>query len=176
MAKRKHPVVPTDVDDQASLFFEALKNESDRGCVIVAAAFIEDALEVLLRASMSRQRSVVKETIDPLFKGIGPLSSSWAKAELCRANKLIPEWLYKDLAKIRDLRNQFAHTYRPASFGDVAVLDTVSKLHAFGWSPATPGPRVKATANSTMVRKSFMCAAGLIGGTLVSSAKKLHAI
>jgi len=60
MAKRKHPEVPKDVDDQASFFFDALKSESDRGCVIVAAAFIEDALEVLLRSSMSREPSVVK--------------------------------------------------------------------------------------------------------------------
>ena len=62
--------------------FGNFHKESDRGCVLVAAAILDNCLETLLRAEFSQDATVVKRVINPLFKGQGPLASFWSKTQL----------------------------------------------------------------------------------------------
>jgi DNA-binding MltR family transcriptional regulator len=132
MAKKRLPADGQALAGAAVTFFDALKVESDRGCVLVAAAFLDEALELLLRRKMTQEPAAVRTTVDALFVGNGPLGSFWAKTELGRALQFIPDVVYDDLTSIRTIRNHFAHSYVRATFSNQMVRDLVSGFHAFG--------------------------------------------
>lgn len=164
MRKPRLPRTPEELNEWAARFFETIKGESDRGCVLIAAAFLDEALELLLRSRMATTAPVVKASIDPLFTGIGPLKSFWAKTELCRSLKLLAHWEHADLSRIRNLRNLFAHSYEKADFDDPRVVAIVSKL--FGGLPKTKY-RPKANASPMKeARQRFSLAAAWLAGTL----------
>lgn len=92
--------------------FNALQNElehspSDRSCVIVAAAFLDDELRFLLEVFLVA--STNKNEDNALFSGIGPLSSFGNKTLLSRRLGLISQYEFRTLQIIRDIRNKFAH-------------------------------------------------------------------
>ena len=80
---------------------------SDRSCVIVAAAYIDELLEYLLK-NFVYSPSSEKEDKD-LFSGYGPLSSFSSKILLSYRLGLISNYEYKTLQIIRKIRNTFAH-------------------------------------------------------------------
>ena len=92
------------------------QQESDRGCVIFGTASLEDELESLLRAYSRKDPPTVKEVVDPLFKGYGPLSTFSGKIQVAYALGLISPHVYKTLNLIRRLRNSFAHEKAAVSF------------------------------------------------------------
>jgi DNA-binding MltR family transcriptional regulator len=133
MAKLKRlPIDSVELQGRAATFFDVMKSESDRGYVLVGATFLDEALEILLRSEMSQSPAVVKNTIDPMFTGMGPLRSFGAKTELCLALKLIYDEEYVDITSIRGLRNHFAHSYVDATFKDRKAVRTVTNLRHFG--------------------------------------------
>lgn len=128
MARKKLPATQLDVDAVRDKFVDTLYGESDRGCVLVAAAMMDEGLEVLLREHMLSDKSSVNACVEPLFIGLGPLKSFWAKTQLARALGLIDEWMYKDLDRMRNLRNLFAHSYEQADFDDPRVIALTNSL------------------------------------------------
>lgn len=128
MAKRPTPQSKEELDSVTDGFFASLRGESARGCVLVAAAFLDESLEALLRTKMLREEIERKACVEPLFETMGPLSSYSAKTQLARALDLINDWEYADLHTIRKLRNRFAHTYDEATFDDPAVIELCRKL------------------------------------------------
>jgi DNA-binding MltR family transcriptional regulator len=129
--QKRVPSTPEELEGSAAEFFGSIKGESDRGCVLVAAAFLDEALEVHLRSRMSREGSV-----GPLFAG--PLRSFWAKIELCRALGLIEGSERDELTRIRKLRNLFAHTHKEASFDHPQVVEITEGFSVFSgldWRP-----------------------------------------
>jgi DNA-binding MltR family transcriptional regulator len=131
-------------------FFGNLHEESDRGCVLVVAAILDKYLEVLLRAEFSQDATVVKRVINPLFKGQGPLASFWSKTQLAYSLNLIPEWMYEDLERIRELRNEFAHRYKAADFEDLAVVRLTEKLKGANYAVRS----LRASSNAPKHRQS----------------------
>jgi DNA-binding MltR family transcriptional regulator len=109
---------------EAARLFAPLVQESDRGCVLVAAALIDDALERLLRAQFSRDGAIIAEVIDPLFRDLGGLSSTALKERLAYALGLIGPQTLRQLKGIRKLRNRFAHSSTVVSLehGDIEFL------------------------------------------------------
>jgi hypothetical protein len=164
MSRKPLPATPEELKGPAAQFFETIRCESDRGCVLVAAAFLDEALELLLRSRMSSDPRIVKTSMKPLFTGIGPLKSFWAKTELCRALGVIPEPEYSDLMRIRDLRNHFAHSYVTASFDDPEAVKIVSDLRHFGFK-ALP-PKDDETGGPTGARQRFSLAAAWVAGAI----------
>jgi DNA-binding MltR family transcriptional regulator len=162
MAKKCLPKGPHQVDEAASRFFETLKAESDRGCALVVAAFLDEALELLLRSRMSSDATVVKKSMDPLFTGVGPLMSFWAKTELCRALNLLDDWEYRDLTSIRSVRNLLAHSYNRANFSDARVVEIVARLHKFRRVKFSPDD----VRRNKEARLKFLVAASWLAGTL----------
>ena len=86
--------------------------DSDRGCSLLIAAFIEAHIEKLLRSVLIQRKSVV----DPLFKYPGPLSTFGAKIRLAYCLRLVHDYEYRDLIRIQKIRNRFGHELHGISF------------------------------------------------------------
>lgn len=104
-----------------------IHNESDRGCVIVAAAVMDSWLEELIRKHVQKylaSNSVIKS----LFDMNGPISNFSSKILVCRSFGLIDEVAYHDLMIVRKLRNNFAHSADGASFLSPEVKQKVRSM------------------------------------------------
>ena len=135
MSKKKKKPVAYETKTQLGIeaFRSSLLDESDRGLVLVGAAFIEEQLEELLRAHFLFERSSRNTTnedndkfgkvVNKLF-GYGPLGSFYAKADVAYSLGLLPEWEHWRIDLLRDVRNSFAHNIESSSFEspDVARL------------------------------------------------------
>ena len=103
-----------DLDDEFR--HEIVLNESDRGAVLVAAAFIEEALEHLLRQvftvkSCNASSDKFPSQLDKLLRpGIdAPLGSFAARISACFALGIIDIDYFNALEALRSLRNNYAH-------------------------------------------------------------------
>ncbi|MCD2453811.1 MltR family transcriptional regulator [Methylicorpusculum oleiharenae] len=105
-----------------------LLNESDRGAVIVAAAILEDDLSELLKDAIQRNGLSGKQ-INEIFDLSGPLSSFSSKSLICYAFGLISKDTFEDLAKIRKLRNKFAHSTEKVDFLSSEIEDHVAEIN-----------------------------------------------
>lgn len=104
-------------DDKVAI--QEIERESDRGMIIVGVSFLESRLENLIRQLMT-------DGADPsiygwVFKGVGPLSSFYAKIELCYLFQFYPDEARKLFHKLRDLRNDAAHHLGPATFETTSI-------------------------------------------------------
>jgi hypothetical protein len=97
-------------------FVLALIDESDRGCAIVGASFVEDRLEALLRAVCRSDEESITQAVDPLFDSYGPFATFSGKIQAAFALRLIDRRLKGQLDLIRRMRNNFAHDQGPLSF------------------------------------------------------------
>lgn len=105
--------------------------ESDRGCVLIAAAYLENVLETLLRRYFSGDTNCVKKAVEPLFQIMGPLSSFSAKIKLVFALQLVDDDQYHDLEIVRKIRNMFAHSFEEASFSSQEIADQISSITSY---------------------------------------------
>jgi DNA-binding MltR family transcriptional regulator len=131
---------------------------------------------------MASEDVAVKACVDPLFVGLGPLRSFWAKTQLARALGFIDHWMYDDLERIRNLRNLFAHSYENADFADPRVIALTERLvgadKAVQEMEKTPPPEsvvpnqmlkdtpVKHREVMKKERMRFIMAASYIGGNI----------
>ena len=130
MRKKSLPTTSIEIVQRRDELFEALSKESDRGVVLISAAFLEEALESLLRARFSIRQPKSKSIIDGLFDN-SPLSTFSAKIKICYTIDLIGEWMYRDLETVRKLRNDyFAHSVGIARFDLPAVVQLTETLKA----------------------------------------------
>jgi DNA-binding MltR family transcriptional regulator len=108
---------------------QAFEKETDRGCVLAAAAHLDDQLKELLLAFMADCEEA-RELLDST--GAQPLSAFGARAKMAYALGLISACHYADLRTIAKLRNDFAHKWRVATFDPDSVMSRVSLLRCFG--------------------------------------------
>jgi hypothetical protein len=85
---------------------------SDRAAAIVAAAFVEDHLTAFLKSTFVQEPSLLKE----LFRPSGPLGFFSTKIDLGYLNHKYSRIAWKELHKIREIRNAFAHKMEVDSF------------------------------------------------------------
>src|SRR5271165_2606199 len=85
-------------------FYRLLYNESDRGCVLVAAAYLDKQLAEVLQARMIDDSGVQK-----FFESSQPLGSFAARIAIARYLGIISEKVRRALDTIRKIRNDFAH-------------------------------------------------------------------
>jgi hypothetical protein len=112
------PTVGDHVAMEAEFF-----GESPRAVVLLAAALDDFALELALRQVLRKDQST-----DDLFEPDGPLGSSSAKIRLGFALKLFGEVTKGDFKIIRELRNGFAHNWRPLTFATPEVAEICKHL------------------------------------------------
>ncbi len=86
---------------------ELEKSSSDRSCVIVAAAYIDELLGYIFKLFLVSPSSEKEDK--ELFSGYGPLSTFSSKIVLSYRLGLISNYEYKTLQIIRKIRNSFAH-------------------------------------------------------------------
>jgi hypothetical protein len=76
----------------------------------------------------------------------------------------LPDYEHEDLARIRNLRNLFAHSYSGAAFDDPKVIQIISELKHFGMKQFPPVDDEKKRPDH--VRTRFMLAAGWLAGRI----------
>jgi mannitol operon repressor len=104
-------------------FIQTLRQESDRGQVLISAGFLEQQLKDVLLAFMLEQQ----QTRDLVEGANAPLGSFHARIEACYALGLITEDEYNDLILIRRIRNEFAH-HVETSFETPSVVSRCDQL------------------------------------------------
>ena len=88
------------------LFLNQLDKESDRGCALVAAGYLEDQLKKVLQARMVKHTGPAEE----IFEGHEALATFSAKIKVAYLLGIVSHEVYSDLNRIRDIRNAFAHS------------------------------------------------------------------
>jgi hypothetical protein len=116
---------------------EQIWDEFDRGphriAAILAAAFVENALEYAISHRFSQISNRRPEEFETLFRYPQFLSSFVAKIEIGYAIGIYGQLVRDDLDTIRIIRNQFAHARILIDFGTTEVADEVQKLKFINW-------------------------------------------
>lgn len=102
---------------------DRLQNESEHGCVMLAASLLDVALEKLLSAHL------LAETPATIFDGTGTLASFSSKIDVSFYLGLISKPEQEDLHLIRKIRNHFAHELEGLSFDAQAIKQRINALH-----------------------------------------------
>ncbi|WP_052161973.1 MltR family transcriptional regulator [Aquabacterium sp. NJ1] len=110
--------------DDFVAFRKALTDESDRGCALFAAAFLDKALSDLLYLSLVANKKIESD----LFDGNAPLASFSARIKMAFYLGKISKECRADLDTIRSIRNKFAHHAEIISFDDKAIADQCKSL------------------------------------------------
>lgn len=122
----------------------ALTEESDRGCALMAAAYLDAELEKTLRQNLVDNKKVQ----NLVFSNNGPLASFSGKIDLAYLLGLIPSDARHDLHHLRKIRNHFAHNPQVIRFSDSSISDRCRELKLVNPN-CTEDPRHKFT-NSMM--------------------------
>ena len=118
-------------------FRRALSEESDRGCALFAAAYLDAALEGLFRCSVLEGKKIDVE----LFEGSAPLATFSGRIRLAYYLGKISAEFRADLETIRKIRNEFAHDASLLSFETQSIADRCRNL---GFSFHEPSARPRA--------------------------------
>jgi DNA-binding MltR family transcriptional regulator len=127
--------------DKSFSFRRALTSESDRGCALFAAAYLDVNLSDLLYVTFVEDKSIEKE----LFDGTAPLSSFSSRIRLTYYLGLISLQCKRDLDTIRSIRNDFAHDPEIISFSTQSIRDRCKNL-SFSYRSKEDDPRSHFTA------------------------------
>jgi hypothetical protein len=109
---------------EAQAFRNALSSESDRGCALFAAAYLDSSLSDLLFVSLVPNNKIEVD----LFKGTAPLATFSSRIKMAYYLGLISQPCRRDLDIIRGIRNDFAHKLEIGSFEVQAVQDRCTAL------------------------------------------------
>jgi DNA-binding MltR family transcriptional regulator len=108
-----------------TLLDREFQNESDRASVILAAALLDSALEVLLKAFLAPSSNAE----DTLFDGTNaPLGTFSGRIEMAYRLQLIDAAFARNLHLVRRIRNDFAHNISGCTFADSAVVGRLTEL------------------------------------------------
>lgn len=102
--------------------FTEMFAESDRGCILIGASVLDDVLCAALKKRLGRTEHASKQAMEPLFAGMGPLSSFSARIKLAYCLGLVGQWEFEDLERIRKIRNKAAHEYTAKTFTDNEII------------------------------------------------------
>lgn len=121
---KKAQQTPTNSQHSLTLLNNEFKGESDRACVILAAAMLDSALRNLLQTKFTPCPSS-----DMLFDGANaPLSTFSSRIDMSYRLGLLSARFCRDLHLVRKIRNDFAHNVTGCAFTDSGVRDRVQAL------------------------------------------------
>lgn len=99
-------MTPSDYYKKDINFINEIETQSDRGAAILLASWLEEELGDCLRSKfIDSQKNNLQ-----VFNANGPLSTFSSKIELSYLMGFISEKNYKNLKKIKNIRNDFAHS------------------------------------------------------------------
>lgn len=105
-----------------------LSKESDRGLALMAAAYIDDRLEVLLKAYFVDDKKIIKR----MFDFTGSLGNFSSRLDIACSLGLIAKNIYNDCNIIKKIRNDFAHVSKPMTFNDEPIHSKCLTLSTHG--------------------------------------------
>lgn len=122
-------------------FHRALTMETDRGCALYAAAYLDQALSDLLYVTLVESKSMQAD----LFEGTAPLASFSSRITLAYyLGKLSPS-MRRELNLIRKIRNDFAHSADNLTFETENLANRCKHLQ-YSYHDADGRPREHFTA------------------------------
>jgi DNA-binding MltR family transcriptional regulator len=138
------------------LFLKQLDKETDRGCALVAASYLENRLKAVLQAQMVKHKAA-----EEIFDSQQALSTFSAKIKVAYLLGIVSHEVYSDLNRIRDIRNAFAHNLEIDSFVHARVAEKCALLENVQqeWLPSD---------EQSPARKKFSKCAMAIEGILES--------
>ncbi|MCY2990857.1 MAG: MltR family transcriptional regulator [Planctomycetota bacterium] len=146
----KHRTATVDFEAFASRF----ARETDRACGILGPAFLDGILEELFRERLAAlQRELLSHS--------GPLGSFSSRINIAYSLSWIDSNTHADLHTIRDIRNDFAHSFdHELHFDDQSIADRCRNLRsssAFldGFADRAKHDRVLSQAGIDAVRNVF---------------------
>ena len=104
---------------------DALSDESDRACVILAASWVDHFLGIKLAHEFGKGNADARSA---LFSSNGPFATFCASLNVAFCAGWIDRDLYHDLQLIRKMRNKFAHSIDSHSLNDEPFPSMVAKL------------------------------------------------
>ncbi len=119
---------------QTKATLQALFDESDRGCILVGAAWIEDGLDKLLRAKFKKDSGIGNKELDKLlsYKEKNPvLASATARVRICEALGLFNRKTAKAIKSLLNYRNAAAHWRDELTVGPPKDRDAKEQLAEF---------------------------------------------
>jgi hypothetical protein len=121
--------MPTDTGQLTAKAVEIqdiLAREGDRGCVLVAAALLEEAIELHLRARLVPSPSKSDELVSN--SSMAPISSFSAKIDLAYRVGLFPHSERAIYHQLRKLRNECAHSTSEQDFSQVSFKERIKNM------------------------------------------------
>ena len=114
-----------EADHWNNVFSKEFSKESDRACVILAAAMLDQAIETILKSCLVPTDS----KNDTLLEGAyAPISTFSARIDLAYRIGLISKKFCRDLHLIRKMRNDFAHDVKDCTFERGSVRNRITEL------------------------------------------------
>ena len=133
-----------------NLLNKSLHDLDERGLVLSLAAFAEDALGQLLAAFM-----LATEATDQLLEGFNaPLGTFSSRIKAAYALGLIAKDQSDDLERLRKIRNEFAHSWRPITFANPKIAAHIRALNYSSIDdkfPQTHQEKVKSSLTALLI-------------------------
>jgi len=121
-------------------FRTSILDETDRGAVLMSAAFLDDKLKQLIEKRLVEDKKISRRAFD--FNG--PLGTFSSRIDFAYLIGILPKNAQKDLHNIRAIRNQFAHHASPLSYEDEKVKTLCERLVFHGVKKAAePGSKFR---------------------------------
>ncbi|MDR6725032.1 hypothetical protein J2W91_003518 [Paenibacillus amylolyticus] len=137
------------------MFNIELHKESDRGCVLLAASFLDNCLRELLKANCVDDESAFND----ICNGSSPFATFSGKIDLSYLLGLISLEAKRYLHIIRKIRNEFAHSMEIIDFNTENVANRCRNLILESFPEDSNSPR------SIFITASFGVAGYLAGQT-----------
>jgi len=106
-------------------FRGTLDPETDRGCALMAAAYLDSQLEELITRCLICDKEAVKEMLDQSR----PLGTFSARIDMCYLLGRISQKARNDLHLIRRIRNDFGHNPSPLNFSSPEIANRCRELY-----------------------------------------------
>jgi len=126
--------MPLELPQSLKDFQSALRQESDRGCALVVAAFLDAELEDLLRTKLVSN----VEVADNLLGQSRPISTFSARIDLAFLVGLIPANAHREFHLIRKIRNDFAHSPIATTFESQVIASRCGQLQCLLYEGLSP--------------------------------------
>ena len=128
MPRVKRPRIDVkNLEPARQAILDQLKGESDRGCVLISCAFMDDILSEMLRAALVDDHESVETLVGPH----GAASGFSERINLAYLMGLIGKRTRDDMNIMRDIRNACAHYHHSIKFADQDIADRCKSLKGF---------------------------------------------
>ncbi len=106
-------------------FWRTLKDESNRGVVLISTELIHSYLTKLFENRLILNSKLKKDIIE---NSMAPLYTFSSKIKMAYSLGLIDKTNYENLECVRQIRNKFAHRIFDASFKDEEIIKWCKKI------------------------------------------------